>query len=607
MSEHSSSIQSRLYCTTCWVGAAGQALLNKSECQSTSGELCDIFFQTKGRTIGIGATVSVNSWREVNLSSVRPTSRKVILCSKWALLSNCLDPLLEPPPTPLPSTLTVPASFEAKPFVEAPNVPFKRMTSQMSTSLALQCKKIESSDDSLCGIIEKVLFTNNTAFLYLLSLNEGIWELVLEGSSVFTEYKDLLYMSAGQTWSFCNLENVGTRKVRNDERLIADRWKPGRDTIFVRKCISGTFTGVPVAPGSMLLAVSANFRGGAPDLMPLYSPPPLFTVFEARDYLYPPPPHHISADSLHGEYNNISSSSSNNNNNVSACRTKEEEEEKDEAAKRVSLIGYVYYMNKRKSEFWLSDVSSETGFLCFLRVALRGSLAKQKASCGIIRGSAVLLRDLVLSPGRGLAFADRLTQFEVFKKDVRINSLSGGVLFRPTSFSPQKLWAGKDTLLEEATLKACEIDSVMANGSSHVPTFSSVPSLLGEIGHGTPVVNKVIAFSGTVTSFTKEYTIGLCSVCGKKMQKYEMGEELIFTCEDCGSYNSVETRVVVFLISNSISLSLVGENAVTTFKAKCGVEGGNEWDDIIGESFRDLTCLFYRYKEDILKAELLVQ
>lgn len=563
VSEHQPSIQGPLYCATCLVSFSGQEFEHNSIDLPLNGELCDIYFQTKGKPIGIGITVSVNSWRAVNLSHMRPMGRKVILCSRYAICGN--SPITS-------SNVVIPKYLEPQPFIEEPNVPFRRISSQISSSLAMQCKKVESSDDSLPGTIEKVLYTNSSAFIYLLSLNQSVWELVVDGSCVFTEYKDLLYTSVGQTWSFCSLEVIGTRKVRDDERAIVNRWKSGCDTIFCRRCRPGVFTGIPIAPGSMLLTVPANSRGSAPDLMPPYVSAPLFTVFNARDYFSP---------------------------NDSGTYSTER--------KRVSLIGYVYHVNKRDAEFWLSDVSDETGFLCFLRVVLRGNLAKQKTSCGVTKGSVVLLRDLDLDPAYKIAFADRLTQFEVFKKDARGYSFSGGVIYRPSSFAPQKLWAGKDDLLEEATLKACEINSSIGQASCHVPTFSSIPTLLSEISPGSPTINKIIAFSGTVTSVVKEYFIGVCSTCGKKMRKYEVpGETPIFTCEDCGSYEDVNTRVVVFTVSNSVALKVIGKEAINAFKSKCGVSESNEWNSIIGESFRDLTCIFYHRKGDFIKAELLI-
>lgn len=569
-SEHHPSIQGPLYCATCQVCSFSQESNYDTDGLPTHGELCDIYFQAKGKPIGIGVTVFINLWREVNLSYVCPMGKKVILCSKYTIVGNSPCPSIVYPPPPNSTVSSKP--LVAQSFIEEPNVPFRRVNSQITSSLATQCGRAESTDDSLRGTIEKILYTNSAVFIYLLSVNQSVWELIIEGSCIFTEYKDLLYTSTGQTWSFCNLEVIGTRRVRDDEVSIVNRWKDGCDTIFCRRCCPGIFTGIPIAPGSMLLTVSTNTRGSAPDLMPPYVPAPFFTVSDARHYCSP---------SESGTY-----------------PTEE---------KRISLLGYVYHVNKRDAEFWLSDISEETGFLCFLRVALRGNLAKQKTACSITKGSVVLLRDLELNPTYKMAFADRLTQFEVFKKDARGYSFSGGVIYRPSSFVPQKLWAGKDVLLEEATLKALEVNNNMNQVPCHVPTFSSVATLLSEIGPETHSINKIIAFSGTVTSVVKEYSIGVCSTCGEEMRKYEVpGENPIFTCEDCGNYKNVETPVVVFVVSNSVSLKVIGKKAIDEFKSRCSVSLNSGWDNIIGESFRNLECIFYHRKKDIVKAELLV-
>lgn len=566
LSEHQPSIQGSLYCVTCRVSSFNQELLSYCENLPSNGELCDVFFQTRGKPIGVGVVVSVNLWREVDLSFVRPVGRKVFLCSKYSILGN------SPTASPSLGGPIIPKTLVPQSFVEEPNVPLRRLKSQISSTLAMKCGGADSSDDSLRGTIEKVLYTNSAVFVYLLSLNQTVWELVIDGGGVFTEYKDLLYTSIGQTWSFCNLEVIGTRKVRDDEIPIVSRWKPGCDTIFCRRCRPDVFTGIPIAPGSMLLTLSANTRGSAPDLMPPYVPAPFFTIFDARDYF--------------------------SQNESGSCSPEN---------KRVSLIGYVYHINKRDAEFWLSDVSNDTGFLCFLRVALRGTLAKQKTSCSLTKGAVVLLRDLELNPVFKMGFADRLTQFEVFKKDAQGYLFSGGVVYRSSSFTPQKLWAGKDSLLEEATLKACEINNGTDQTVCHVPTFSGVATLLSEIGTDVPAINKIIAFSGTVTSVVDESVIGVCSTCGEEMRKYEVpGETPIFTCEYCGSYEVVKTPVVDFMISSTVMLKVIGRKAIAEFKSKCGVPECNEWDGIIGESFRGLTCIFYHRDGDVVEAELLM-
>ena len=566
IAEHQPPLQGSLYCATCRVSSFDQVLLNYCDNLPSNGELCDIYFQTRGKPIGVGVVVSVNLWREVDLSLVRPVGRRVFLCRRYHILGG------SPAVSPSSDGPNVPKSLEPRPFPEEPNAPLKRVKSQISSSLATKCGGVDSSDGSLRGTIEKVLYTNSAVFIYLLSLSQTVWELVIDGSCAFTEYKDLLYTSIGQTWSFCNLEVIGTRKVRDDEAPIVNRWKLGCDTMFCRRCRPDVFTGIPIAPASMLLTLSANTRGGAPDLMPPYVPAPFFTIFDARDYF--------------------------SQNDSDVCHSED---------KRVSLIGYVYHVNKRDAEFWLSDVSNETGFLCFLRVALRGTLAKQKTSCGLTKGSVVLLRDLELNPVFKMGFADRLTQFEVFKKDAQGYSFSGGVVYRSSLFTPQKLWAGKDVLLEEATLKACEINSGTDQAICHVPTFSGVATLLSEIGTDVPAINKIIAFSGTVSSVMNDHVIGVCTTCGEEMQRYEVpGEAPIFTCEYCGSYENVETPVVDFVISNTVALKVIGKKAIEEFKSKCGVPGCQEWDGIIGESFRGLTCIFYQREGDFVEAELLV-